>query len=304
MRPRRQLLLRLLLLPALLLGTGAPTAGDGSHGRGRRLGEGLELAVSTEELLRATFEWNSELPGSQRYRTIVTHSRIATVGTVLVQKQDNPKEEDAAEAFAGFGDSLDPEDVLTAFPALGSPATARIQVDILSEHLGANRLHAFVHVNPEACHTAQFVNETHNFTGQECVPPYNAPAEVLSAVLAPYGDPSAVVRRLDLRMANYSTDPGEWHEVLGDFDVLPSEYGTGAQRIKLFVTLGSTRATAGTVSVTDLTLTVLPLTNVALGKPIADGGSRSARSAGYDAVRPRAISTTTCFFRVRLRDCF
>ena len=149
----RQRLLQRLLFAALtsVLGT---AAGDGR----RRLGEGPDLAVSTEELLRPTFEWNTELPSSQRYRTIVTHSRIATVGTVLVQNQDNPKEEDAAAAFAGFGDSLSPEDVLTAFPSPGAPATARIQVDILSEHLGANRLHAFVHINPEACHTAQFVN--------------------------------------------------------------------------------------------------------------------------------------------------
>ena len=125
----------------------------------------------------------------------------------------------------------------------------------------------------------------------ECVPPYNVPAEVLSAVLAPYSDPSAVMRHVDLRLADYSTNPGEWHEVLGDFDVLPSEYGTGAQRIKLFVTLGSARATAGTVSMTDLTLTVLPLTNVALGKSIAKGGSLSARSAGYDAPPDNDILT-------------
>ena len=53
--------------------------------------------------------------------------------------------------------------------------------------------------------------------------------------------------------------PGEWHEVLGDFYVLPSEYGTGLSRIKLYVTLGSPLATAGRVSLTDLTVTPLPL---------------------------------------------
>eukprot|EP01043_Picozoa_sp_COSAG02_P007116 COSAG02_NODE_209_length_28965_cov_18.680143_19_plen_1324_part_00 len=276
------LLTLLLLQPSKTLPSSRIEPLDATGGRvpapHRRFLAEQELQVSTEELLRPAFEWNSGLPASQRYRTIVTHSELETVGTVLVQQLDNPKEQDALAGF--IGDSLNPLDVLTAFPAPDAPATTRIRVD-LGEHVGANRLHAFVRVNAEQCSHVELANSTHNFTRRQCVPSYDAPAEVVSAVLAPDGDPSAVIRHVELRLADYSTLPGEWHEVLGDFYVLPYEFGTGSQRIKLFVTLGSPNATVGTVSMTDLTLTSLPLTNVALGKPIAEGGSVSSRSAGY-----------------------
>ena len=286
MRWRRRLLLLLLLL--LLLCNTLPSArdeplaaavarADAAPPLRRSLAEGEELEESTEELLGPVFQWNRQLPLSQRYRTIVTHTQMETVGTVLVQQLDNPKELDAV----AVGDALSLQDVLTALPEVDRPATARFRVDLLGQHLGVNRLHAFVRISAEQCSNAQFAGSMRNVTVRQCVPPYNAPAEVMSAVLAPSSDPSAIIRHVELRLADYSATPGEWHEVLGDFYVLPSEYGSGSRRTALFITLGSPGATAGTVSLTDLTLTPLPLTNVALGGSIAPGGSVSSRSAGF-----------------------
>ena len=261
----------------------------------RRLAEGGPLAVSTDERLRPAFEWNAALPPNLRHQTRVAHPRILRVGNVLVQEMDTPKEEaqPGANAALSLGDDepLSLLDTLTALPAPGAPATARIQVELFAANQGANRLHAFVRINAEECEGGRFTNATHNFTTRLCVPAYDAPAHVLSAVLAPIGDPDAVVRPVELRLADYAAAPGEWHEVLGDFYVLPSEYGTGLSRIKLYVTLGSPLATEGRVSLTDLTVTPLPLHNVALEKAIAEGGSVSSRSAGYNQPPDNSILT-------------
>jgi hypothetical protein len=230
------------------------------------------LARSTSELLAPIFEWNTELPAAQQYLARLPGNipAVTSLGNVRVQRLDNPKEPQRAAAATSTGqlDSTAPFsmlDVLVIEPtAADGAASVTIALGLRSDNFGPNRLHAFIQIG----------------AADERSELYDAPWHVLRAVLAPIRNSTEVVRTVNLRLVDFAAMPGEWHEVLGDFYLLPAEYGTGDERLQLYVTLGSKYATTGRMRVTDLTLTPLPLSNVALTKPVVEGPA-SMRSAGY-----------------------
>ena len=246
-----------------------------------------ELALSTNELLAPAFQ--AFMAGVQ----IAGVSSFIVDGDVRVGQQDTPKMPLTAVELAASDSpqsTLPLDLVVTASPTPDATARFTYRVDLSGAHFGVNRLHAFVYVHRRQC--AQ-VNAS--YTAPWCES-YMAPEEeIISARLAPARaatDPAQSLRWLQLRTANFAMMPGEWHEVLGDFYLLPEEYGSGSGRIKLFVTVGSEQSRQGRVSITDLTVTPLPLVNVAFSKRVADEASDvSMISAGFYEPPPNSILT-------------
>jgi hypothetical protein len=58
-------------------------------------------------------------------------------------------------------------------------------------------------------------------------------------------------------LAELNTSRAEWVQVGGDFVLLPQEYGTGQQRLALYVSLGSAAARHGAAQLTGVQ--ILPL---------------------------------------------
>ena len=267
------------------------------------------------DLLQPLYEWNINQHTSNHYLSRVRHATLTSTGAVViqngvmatnpgefgrgeiggivrVQSMDSPKETCqqvcsaeglCTSACTGLPGRAPLKDVLTARPTAERPAIAEIMVPLTSANFGHNRVHAFAHVSPLTCESVERQNATVNATyiEQVCTPPYDDMSGALSAVLAPLSSSHTVLRNVELRPLSQA---GEWQEILGDFYLLPEELGSGANSITLFVRLGSPLATVGSVSLTDLTVTEIPFTNVALSKTVV------SRQVTYNGIKSAASS--------------
>ena len=244
-----------------------------------------------DELLKPIFDWNAALPSATRYLSNITHAMLRTRnGTVMVHSIDTPKEREPAAGHSDAGLLLG-DAVLVVPDGSASPSMALLEVALDADRAGTNRIHLFAMCTGEVCtttaHSAVTWNMTNgtntswteNWSVTTCVPGYDDPGNAISVVLAPQNDPSAVRRTVDLQMPDFVAHTGEWHAVLGDFFVLPAEM-TGAGRLRLFVKLGSEHATLGHCALTDLTLTTIVPSNVALLKAVT--GTESQAHTGGD----------------------
>ena len=268
-----------------------------------------------EDLLQPLYEWNINQHTSNHYLSSVRHDTLTSTGQVViqngvtatnpgefgreeiggiarVQSMDSPKEKCqqvcTPEGFCssmceGLPGRAPLKDVLTARPTAERPAIAEIMVPLTSANFGHNRVHAFAHVSPLSCESVERQNATGNATYMEqvCTPPYDDMSGALSAVLAPLSSSHTVLRNVELRPLSQA---GEWQEILGDFYLLPEELGSGVNSITLFLRLGSPLATVGSVSLTDLTVTEIPFTNVALDKSVV------SRQVTYNGIKSEATS--------------
>jgi hypothetical protein len=244
------------------------------------------VSNGTPDLLQPVFDWNAAQHSANQYRLNVradTIARVAAVqGDVRVSegvggsrpgRTDTPKE--VEQSGVRLGDSL------RAAPTAEQPAVAYLMVPLTAANLGANRLHAFVHISGPSCRAVQLVNVSTNmsYAAQRCTPGYDSGEQVLSAFLAPLGASAQRLRTLSLRPL---TLVDEWQEILGDFYLLPQELGSGVTSMTLFVQFGSPRATVGVASMTDVTVTPIPSENTARGKVVTS--SASSASAVVDGV--------------------
>jgi hypothetical protein len=230
------------------------------------------------DLLQPLYEWNVNQHTSNHYLSSVRHDTLTSTGAVVIQNGvaaasdgvfgrelvsgllrvrtlDSPKEPCqrvctpegvCSSVCEGLPGRAPLRDVLTAKPTAERPAIAEISVPLTSANFGHNRIHAFAHASALACVEVERRNATANATymDQDCTPPYDDVSGVISAVLAPLSSSHSVLREVELRPLSVV---GEWQEILGDFYLLPSELGSGAHAITLFVRLGSPLATVGSV---------------------------------------------------------
>lgn len=238
----------------------------------------------------------SQENGLWRYdRAPAPHSSLtATVGTVLVQRSDNPKE------------PVGPwrEDVLTVMPSPGSPASLTVRAAMEARHIGMNRLQLDVFLSSEVCEVDEellnrtvtnmtlFENATwtHTCSSEVCCPRqpgYDSPLGVVTAWVGKYGDPSNVIRDVQLSTVDYL---GEWVEVDADFYVLPDEDGTGEDGAALYIQFGDPSAREGVASLTSVRLTAVPMENVNWLKPLS-----GAPPPPDDGVSAAAVLTNGLF---------
>jgi hypothetical protein len=240
--------------------------------------------------------------GAQRYATPPpADARLVVSGDARVVARDNPK------VLASDGDTAALDDVLAVLPADGAPATATVAVALsagatptrparnqfsrpvsrtrtrrltscvrspraVAANFGANRVHAFVRLSADYAAAA-------------------GAAGSVAAVLAPENAPSAVLREVQLQKAPEPTLVDEWHEVLGDFDLLKQELGEEGQRMQLRVTFGAADADSGIALLAALTVEHLETANVALLAPIASSVESNDDSQG--AVLPSGLTDSS-----------
>ena len=251
------------------------------------------------DLLQPLYEWNMNQHTTNQYVTSVRHSMLTSTGSVVIQNGvgagstgafgrefvsgikrvrllDSPKE--PCQRFctpegvcttpcARLPGQAPLRDVLSARPTAERPAIAEVSVALTAANFGHNRLHVFAYASGYTCVDVSRHNATTNrtYVEQECSTPYDDISGMVSAVLAPVSSSHSVLREVELRPLYRA---GEWQEILGDFYLLPEELGSGQHVMALFVRLGSPRATVGSASLTDLTVTAIPFENVALDKEV------------------------------------
>ena len=234
------------------------------------------------------------------------HSMVSTVGVVRVDMLENPKvpscwphdsqrQERVCTGPPEVAHTSD--DVLTVLPSELHSAVATCQIDLWEENFGPNRLQIFVKISGEVC-TARSSTNASNFTRmwRECEPGYDRPGSVLRGWLARHNSPHSAVKNLTMRTLGHhrlNVRVGEWLEVGADFDLLPSKYGAGGDRLALYVQLGDAAAQHGRAHMTGVRLSAIlkgrtnEVENVAWLKPL------TGAPAPTDSSQPRAQDVLT-----------
>ena len=209
-----------------------------------------------------------------------THPMTRSEGSTKITQLQNPK-------VAGPPDVAHTvDDVLSVFPTALHPALVSCEILLWPANYGPNRLRVFVRVSQEECTSFTRVNASnHTSTWVECEPAYDQPRVVI-AWLANLSSPASAVKNLTMRTVgrpSLELYPGEWLDVVCDFELLPSEYGTGDDRLALYVQLGDRMARHGHAFMTGVRLSPLleqrrnEVENIAWLKPLT-GKSRGCRS--------------------------